>query len=127
VVCVAEHCRAPGVPPGGVKSGRRYGVGQWVSYRCSEGLILIGSETRSCQKDGEWTGAEPHCQRESGGHSASPCRSVCVWVCGSPSVSVSLCLGVWLCVAPSVSGCVALCLDVWLCVAPSVSGSVALR
>uniref|UniRef100_V9KIW5 C3/C5 convertase n=1 Tax=Callorhinchus milii TaxID=7868 RepID=V9KIW5_CALMI len=59
-----EHCRAPGVPPGGVKSGRRYGVGQWVSYRCSEGLILIGSETRSCQKDGEWTGAEPHCQHK---------------------------------------------------------------
>ena len=37
------------------------GFGAIASYTCSEGYDLIGDEMRTCQVDGQWTGAELTC------------------------------------------------------------------
>ena len=38
-------------------------LGGYVKYRCKEkGYELIGSETRVCQNDEQWSGVEPSCQ-----------------------------------------------------------------
>ena len=33
-----------------------------ASYTCHEGTILVGSEIRTCQEDGSWSGEEPSCR-----------------------------------------------------------------
>ncbi|XP_072493587.1 complement C2 [Notamacropus eugenii] len=58
----AGHCRDPGIPIGSVRTGYRFNVGDRVKYRCSEKLILIGSEERECQANGVWSGTEPICR-----------------------------------------------------------------
>ncbi|XP_074872953.1 LOW QUALITY PROTEIN: transmembrane protease serine 9-like [Carettochelys insculpta] len=58
----AAHCPNPGVPPGAVKTGSRYRLGDQVSYRCQQGLALVGSARRECTEAGEWSGAEPSCR-----------------------------------------------------------------
>ncbi|XP_072302248.1 complement factor B-like [Eucyclogobius newberryi] len=62
-VCQQENgdCRDPGVPPGGKKTGNRFDFGDKVTYKCSRNMILIGSEERECQLDGQWSGKETHC------------------------------------------------------------------
>ena len=33
-----------------------------ISYECNYGYMLIGDSVRRCEKDKQWTGAEPHCK-----------------------------------------------------------------
>ncbi|XP_036623860.1 complement C2 [Trichosurus vulpecula] len=58
----AGYCRDPGIPIGSVRTGYRFNVGDRVKYRCSEKLVLIGSEERECQGNGVWSGTEPICR-----------------------------------------------------------------
>ncbi|XP_043857219.1 complement C2 [Dromiciops gliroides] len=58
----AGHCPDPGIPIGAVRTGYRFNVGDRVKYRCSEKLIMIGSEERECQGNGVWSGTEPICR-----------------------------------------------------------------
>ncbi|XP_051852204.1 complement C2 [Antechinus flavipes] len=58
----AGHCPDPGIPIGAVRTGYQFNVGNRVKYRCSEKLILIGSEERECQGNGVWSGTEPICR-----------------------------------------------------------------
>ena len=44
-------------------------VGTVASYTCNDGFQLIGDKTRTCQKDGEWSGADPVCKCEHSFHS----------------------------------------------------------
>ncbi|XP_064406448.1 sushi, von Willebrand factor type A, EGF and pentraxin domain-containing protein 1-like [Halichondria panicea] len=39
------------------------GVGSLVSYRCSAGYALVGSDSRTCQLNGTWTHSDPQCKR----------------------------------------------------------------
>ncbi|XP_062903949.1 complement factor B-like [Mobula hypostoma] len=59
-----DTCPNPGIPPGSVKSGKNYGVGDKVHYRCQDDLVLIGSPVRVCLESGVWTGSEPSCQHK---------------------------------------------------------------
>lgn len=36
--------------------------GQVASYHCKPGLYLVGSETRTCQANGQWSAAAPSCE-----------------------------------------------------------------
>ena len=35
--------------------------GQTCSFNCRAGYLLIGSSTRTCSSNGQWTGQDPHC------------------------------------------------------------------
>ena len=39
--------------------------GQRTTYSCNTGYTLVGSNTRTCQADGMWSGNEPTCISES--------------------------------------------------------------
>ncbi|KAM6185056.1 complement factor B [Rhynchocyon petersi] len=58
----AGYCPNPGIPIGTRKVGSQYRVGDSVTYQCNRGLILRGSERRTCQEGGFWSGTEPSCQ-----------------------------------------------------------------
>lgn len=42
--------------------GDSYQVGASIAYRCPEGHMLIGDQTRECKKDGFWSGGAPSCK-----------------------------------------------------------------
>ena len=62
---VLERCDRPTVPSDGFINTTLWTVGTTIAYSCLEGHILIGDETRTCQRDlaGElqWTGTPPSC------------------------------------------------------------------
>uniref|UniRef100_A0A2K6E0I3 Complement C2 n=2 Tax=Macaca TaxID=9539 RepID=A0A2K6E0I3_MACNE len=58
----AGYCSNPGIPIGTRKVGSRYRLEDSVTYHCSRGLTLRGSQRRTCQEGGSWSGTEPSCQ-----------------------------------------------------------------
>uniref|UniRef100_A0A4W5K1Q6 C3/C5 convertase n=1 Tax=Hucho hucho TaxID=62062 RepID=A0A4W5K1Q6_9TELE len=56
-----DRCADPGIPAGARRSGSSFGIDDKLTYRCDEGLHLLGSKTRVCQESGQWTGTEPKC------------------------------------------------------------------
>ena len=38
------------------------------SFTCNTGYELIGSDTRTCQSDGSWSGDSAYCERGAGTH-----------------------------------------------------------
>uniref|UniRef100_W5MHP3 C3/C5 convertase n=1 Tax=Lepisosteus oculatus TaxID=7918 RepID=W5MHP3_LEPOC len=56
-----EDCVNPGAPPGSLRSGSRFRVGETVQYRCHQGLELLGSSDRVCLSARVWSGSEPRC------------------------------------------------------------------
>ncbi|KAI1901062.1 hypothetical protein AGOR_G00056270 [Albula goreensis] len=48
-------------PRNGKKEGTRYLEGSKVTFSCNKGYVISGSEVRSCQKDGKWSGETTHC------------------------------------------------------------------
>ncbi|KAG8448602.1 hypothetical protein GDO86_015624 [Hymenochirus boettgeri] len=57
----AGHCPNPGIPPGAVKTGVRYDMGNSVVYKCSHELTLVGSARRTCLESRRWSGSEVSC------------------------------------------------------------------
>ncbi|XP_007527448.1 complement factor B [Erinaceus europaeus] len=58
----ASYCPNPGIPIGTRKVGSQYRLEDSVTYFCSRGLTLRGSQKRTCQEGGSWSGTEPSCQ-----------------------------------------------------------------
>ena len=38
--------------------------GSQATYSCSAGYHIVGSGTRTCRSDGQWSGSDPACQSE---------------------------------------------------------------
>ncbi|XP_073719070.1 complement C2 isoform X2 [Misgurnus anguillicaudatus] len=57
----SEDCKNPGSPPGTIRSGKRFRIGDSVKYQCQLGLDLLGSTERQCLDLREWSGVEPSC------------------------------------------------------------------
>ena len=56
-----RSCPVPAAPENGAVEVT--GVQPIVaSYTCHEGATLVGSEIRTCQQDGSWSGEEPSCR-----------------------------------------------------------------
>lgn len=56
------HCSVlDGIADGAVDQPEEASPGDEATYSCDEGLVLLGSATRTCGEDGEWTGAAPIC------------------------------------------------------------------
>ena len=72
---IGDHCPDPGVPAGMRRTGNIFNIGDKISYRCEDGLILIGSEERTCLESRDWTGQEPacYCKVHTGSY-----RAICV-------------------------------------------------
>ncbi|XP_063067130.1 sushi domain-containing protein 2-like [Engraulis encrasicolus] len=51
-------------PSNGVKMGTTYLQGFTVTFACNTGFVLQGSERRSCQSDGQWSGEVTQCSPE---------------------------------------------------------------
>ncbi|XP_042794257.1 complement factor B [Panthera leo] len=58
----AGYCPNPGIPLGTRKVGNHYRLEDRVTYYCNRGLTLRGSQQRTCQEGGSWSGTEPSCQ-----------------------------------------------------------------
>uniref|UniRef100_A0A3Q3XL94 C3/C5 convertase n=1 Tax=Mola mola TaxID=94237 RepID=A0A3Q3XL94_MOLML len=56
-----DDCADPGIPPGAIRTGNIFGVGDTVKYSCNRKLFLMGSSERMCLENGQWTGIEPAC------------------------------------------------------------------
>lgn len=58
----SSYCPNPGIPLGTRKVGSQYRLEDSVTYYCSRGLTLRGSQQRTCLESGSWSGTEPSCQ-----------------------------------------------------------------
>jgi len=61
-VCLVRSCGYLKEPENGQKIGSGHQYGESVSFKCNKGYNLVGSSTLTCQNNGLWTSAQPHCQ-----------------------------------------------------------------
>ena len=60
---VVGYCDAPVAPANGGINSTGSIEGDTVTYICNRGYYLSGDPIRTCQSDGEWSGAQPECIR----------------------------------------------------------------
>ena len=80
-VCKLVDCGDPGTLANGFRIGSNQNFGNEVSYRCDFGFQLSGSQTRSCQSNGRWSGTLPVCMSKCCSHST---------YCNIPSLSCEM-------------------------------------
>ena len=61
----AVGCADPGTPTNGQRTLSSTNYNSVVTYTCDVGYTLQGSNTRTCQSDGQWSGSVPQCTSES--------------------------------------------------------------
>lgn len=57
----AKFCGDPGMPAKGRREGRSFIFKSEVTFSCNAPYVLVGSTTRMCQEDGNWSGSQPRC------------------------------------------------------------------
>ena len=57
----AINCGDPGTPTNGQRNVSSTTYNSVVTYTCDEGYTLQGSNTRTCQSNGQWTESIPQC------------------------------------------------------------------
>ena len=58
------YCGDPGTPTNGRRTLWSTSYNSVVAYTCDVGYELQGSNTRTCQADGQWSGSLPPCSRK---------------------------------------------------------------
>ena len=65
ILCYSLHsaidCGDPGTPTNGQRSLSTTTYNSVVTYTCDVGYTLQGSNSRTCQSDGQWSGSVPQC------------------------------------------------------------------
>ena len=61
---IAVDCGALNDPNNGDVSLTGTTFESTATYSCSDGYVLEGEQTRTCQADTEWSGTVPHCRRK---------------------------------------------------------------
>ena len=64
VFSTVVHCGDPGTPTNGQRSLSSATYNSVVTYTCDVGYTLQGSNSRTCQSDGQWSGSVPQCRSE---------------------------------------------------------------
>ena len=59
----AINCGDPGTPTNGQRTLSSTTYNSVVTYTCDVGYALQGSNSRTCQSSGQWSGSLPQCQR----------------------------------------------------------------
>ena len=72
VLFAVVTCGDPGTPSNGQRQLSDQNFGTEVNYTCSEGHELEGSQRRTCQARGEWSGQLPQCKSKCHVHT-HPC------------------------------------------------------
>lgn len=62
--CVEVVCDMPNLSDSLLVEAGTRAVGFVATFKCAKGRILVGNDTRICQKSGKWTGKSPTCRRE---------------------------------------------------------------
>ena len=62
----AVNCGNPGTPTNGQRSLSSTTYNSVVTYTCDVGYTLQGSNSRTCQSSGQWSGIVPQCKCEFG-------------------------------------------------------------
>ncbi|XP_068719978.1 sushi, von Willebrand factor type A, EGF and pentraxin domain-containing protein 1-like [Montipora capricornis] len=75
-VCLERSCGNPGVPTNGNKNSSSYQYGNSIKFKCNVGYTLQGSDIRTCQNNGLWTGTQPTCHIVSCGDPGIPANGV---------------------------------------------------
>lgn len=59
----SAQCTSPAIPIycQAIFSDKMMPKGSTVTYKCDAGYELFGSETRTCQENGRWSGSLPFC------------------------------------------------------------------
>ena len=60
----AVDCGDPGTPTNGQRTLSSTTYNSVVTYTCDVGYTLQGSNSRTCQSDGQWSGSVPPCNRK---------------------------------------------------------------
>ena len=55
------NCGNPPVVSNAQRTGNSFTYDSVVTYTCNPGYRISGSEKRTCQKDGTWSGVSPTC------------------------------------------------------------------
>ena len=58
----AVDCGDPGTPTNGQRSFSSTNYTSEVNYTCDVGYTLQGSDSRTCQSSGQWSGSVPQCK-----------------------------------------------------------------
>ena len=59
---ISAECQSlPPLENGHIVSSTGNRTNDTVTVKCSEGFVLSGSATRTCQKNGQWSGTLAHC------------------------------------------------------------------
>ena len=61
-VPLAIDCGDPGTPTSGQRSLSSTTYNSVVTYTCDVGYTLQGSNSRTCQSNGQWSGSVPQCK-----------------------------------------------------------------
>ena len=64
VSSAAIDCGDPGTPTNGQRSLSSTTYNSVVTYTCDVGYTLQGSNSRTCQSDGQWSESVPQCNRK---------------------------------------------------------------
>ncbi|XP_017772932.1 PREDICTED: sushi, von Willebrand factor type A, EGF and pentraxin domain-containing protein 1 [Nicrophorus vespilloides] len=57
-----SSCGSPDKQLNSTISGSNYSIGGLIQYRCPDGHMLVGNASRSCGKEGFWSGSAPTCK-----------------------------------------------------------------
>ncbi|XP_077986725.1 sushi, von Willebrand factor type A, EGF and pentraxin domain-containing protein 1-like isoform X2 [Glandiceps talaboti] len=60
--CIPVSCPDLFDPDDGLIFGSRFNYNQQVRYQCHNGFKVVGSQVRTCQADGAWSGQDASCQ-----------------------------------------------------------------
>lgn len=59
---LARACPDPGDIENGLREGDTFEYPHHVKYSCNPGFLLVGSTSRQCSSNGEWTNEPANCK-----------------------------------------------------------------
>ena len=62
VFLLEKMCARPDAPENGQVLGTDFSFGAAIQYICNPGFTIDGTESRTCQQDGQWGGVKPTCK-----------------------------------------------------------------
>ncbi|CAH1262671.1 CSMD3 [Branchiostoma lanceolatum] len=90
--CTKKQCSRLTPPPNGALTGG-FSFGEVVTITCDAGYELIGSGTRTCEANGQWTGSPSQCQKKCCSRPAIPYGEYRGTHCFNDTVTFSCDLG----------------------------------